>query len=514
MNHLAVLPLAIPALAGALLLICGGNRPLLARVLGLAATALGAAAAVLLAAESLSGGYRVYALGDWMAPFGIVLVADRLSALLVLLTSIIALAALAYAANGWDLRGRHFHALFQFQLMGINGAFLTGDLFNLFVFFEVLLIASYCLLLHGLGQQRLRAAVHYVAINLTGSGVFLIAVSLLYGVTGTLNMAHLAERIAQTPEADIALVRAAGLMLLGVFAVKAALFPLYFWLPATYSSASAPVAALFAIMTKVGVYAILRVTTLMFGGDSGAAASLTSPWLLPLALLTLALGVTGALGAKRLGELVAHLTIASVGTLLTAVAAGGNAALAGALYYLVHSTVIVAALFLLTDLVARQRGSTADTLVAAGAPRQPVLLGIVFLLGAAVVAGAPPSAGFLGKVMILQGTAGSPVAPWIWGTVLVSSLAALVACSRAGSVLLWKVGAEAAPDAVPARSAEWLPLGALMALSLLLVAFAGPLHRHAEATAAQLLAPAQYVQAVVGNSADRAPRPLGRELPR
>jgi multicomponent K+:H+ antiporter subunit D len=327
-------------------------------------------------------------------------------------------------------------------------------------------------------------------------------------------MAHLAERIAQTPEADIALVRAAGLMLLGVFAVKAALFPLYFWLPATYSSASAPVAALFAIMTKVGVYAILRVTTLMFGGDSGAAASLTSPWLLPLALLTLALGVTGALGAKRLGELVAHLTIASVGTLLTAVAAGGNAALAGALYYLVHSTVIVAALFLLTDLVARQRGSTADTLVAAGAPRQPVLLGIVFLLGAAVVAGAPPSAGFLGKVMILQGTAGSPVAPWIWGTVLVSSLAALVACSRAGSVLLWKVGAEAAPDAVPARSAEWLPLGALMALSLLLVAFAGPLHRHAEATAAQLLAPAQYVQAVVGNSADRAPRPLGRELPR
>ncbi|MBX3660854.1 MAG: monovalent cation/H+ antiporter subunit D [Burkholderiales bacterium] len=514
MNHLAVLPLAIPALAGALLLIFGGNRPLLARALGLAATALGAAAAAMLAADSLSGEYRVYALGNWAAPFGIVLVADRLSALLVLLTSVIAMAALAYAANGWDLRGRHFHALFQFQLMGINGAFLTGDLFNLFVFFEVLLIASYCLLLHGLGQQRLRAAVHYVAVNLTGSGVFLIAVSLLYGVTGTLNMAQLAERIAQAPEADIALVRAAGLMLLGVFAVKAALFPLYFWLPATYASASAPVAALFAIMTKVGVYSILRVTTLMFGGDSGAASNLVSPWLLPLALLTLALGVIGALGAKRLGELVAHLTIASVGTLLTTVAAGGSAALAGALYYLVHSTVIVAALFLLTDLIARQRGAAADALVAAGALRQPVLLGIAFLLGAATVAGAPPSAGFLGKVMILQGTAGAGASPWIWATILASSLAALVACSRAGSVLLWKVGAEPAPEALPARGGEWLSLGALMAVSLLLVAFAGPLHRHAEATAAQLLEPAQYVQSVVGGNTERAPRPLGRELPR
>ena len=514
MNHLAVLPVAIPALAGALLLICGGSRPLLERVLGIATTVLGAAAAAALAADSLSGAYRVYALGDWMAPFGIVLVADRLSALLVLLTSVIALAALAYAANGWDRRGRHFHALFQFQLMGINGAFLTGDLFNLFVFFEVLLIASYCLLLHGLGQQRLKAAVHYVAVNLTGSGVFLIAVSLLYGVTGTLNMAHLAERIAQTPEADIALVRAACLMLLGVFAVKAALFPLYFWLPATYASASPPVAALFAIMTKVGVYSILRVSTLMFGGDSGAAASLTSPWLLPLALLTLALGVIGALGAKRLGELVAHLTVASVGTLLATLAAGGSAGLAGALYYLVHSTLIIAALFLLSDLIARQRGSAADSLVAAGPPRQPVLLGIAFLLAAATVAGAPPSAGFLGKVMILQGIADHPAAAWIWGTVLASSLAALVACSRAGSVLLWKFTAEPAREITAVRGSEWLPLCSLMAASLLLVGFAGPLHRHAEATAAQLLAPSQYVQAVVGNSTGRAPQPLGRELPR
>ena len=159
------------------------------------------------------------------------------------LTALLGLVVALYAAQGWDAKGRFFHPLFLFQLMGLNGAFLTGDLFNLFVFFEVLLIASYCLTLQGLGRERLRATLHYAALNIAASSVFLIAVSLLYGVTGTLNMAHLAERIARVPAEDIALVRAAGLLLLGVFGVKAALFPLHFWLPAAYSSAPAPVAA-------------------------------------------------------------------------------------------------------------------------------------------------------------------------------------------------------------------------------------------------------------------------------
>jgi multicomponent K+:H+ antiporter subunit D len=511
MNHLPVLPVAIPALAGALLLIFGG-RIAAARVIGIGAALLTLLATVMLVAEAGSGTYGVYALGNWIAPFGIVLVADRLSALLALLTSFIALATLAYAVTGWDLKGKHFHALFQLQVMGINGAFLTGDLFNLFVFFEVLLIASYCLLLHGLGQQRLRSAVHYVAVNLTGSAVFLIAVSLLYGVTGTLNMAHLAERIAQTPEADIALVRSAGLMLLGVFAVKGALFPLYFWLPATYSSASAPVAALFAIMTKVGIYAILRVNTLMFGGETGAAADLVSPWLLPLALATLVLGVAGALGARRMGELVAHLTVASAGTLLTAISVGSPGALAGALYYLPHSTLVVAALFLLTELVSRQRGATADTLTPASPLRQPVLLGIALLLGAAIIAGAPPTAGFIGKLMILQGVASHPAATWIWAIILGSSLAMLVAWSRAGSALIWrKTGNNAEPGAEAARPAEWLPLYSLIAASVLMVACAGSVSRYAAATAAQLLEPRLYVEAVVGSNNERAPRALRGE---
>jgi multicomponent K+:H+ antiporter subunit D len=511
MNHLPVLPVAIPALAGALLLIFGG-RIAMARAIGLGATLLTLLAAALLVAEAGTGSFGVYALGNWVAPFGIVLVADRLSALLVLLTGLVALATLAYAVTGWDLKGKHFHALFQLQVMGINGAFMTGDLFNLFVFFEVLLIASYCLLLHGLGQPRLRTAVHYVAVNLTGSAVFLIAVSLLYGVTGTLNMAHLAERIAQVPEADIALARSAGLMLLGVFAVKGALFPLYFWLPATYASASAPVAALFAIMTKVGIYAILRVSSLMFGAETGAAADILEPWLLPLSLATIVLGVAGALGARRMGELVAHLTVASAGTLLTAISVGGAGAIAGAVYYLPHSTLVVAALFLLAELIARQRGSAADTMAAAAPLRQPLLLGIALLLGAAIVAGAPPTAGFLGKLMILQGVSAHPAAAWIWAIVLASSLGVLVAWSRAGSAMIWRQAADnAEPATEAARPAEWLPLYGLIGASVLMVVCAGSVHRYAEATAAQLLDPRQYVQAVVGNSSERAPRALRGE---
>src|SRR5690606_2213561 len=232
-----------------------------------------------------------YRLGDWPAPFGIVLVLDRLSALMLVLTAAVALFSLLHAVQGQDRAGPLYHPLFQLQLVGLNGAFLTGDLFNLFVFFEILLIASYCLLVHGSTAPRLRAGVHYVVLNLAGSSLFLIAVGTLYGVTGTLNMADMAQKVALLGAPDAALVRSAALLLLVVFALKAALVPLYFWLPAAYSAASAPVAALFAIMTKVGVYSIVRVYTLIFGSGGGVAAEVATPWLLPLALLTVVLGM-------------------------------------------------------------------------------------------------------------------------------------------------------------------------------------------------------------------------------
>jgi multicomponent K+:H+ antiporter subunit D len=510
LNHLVVAPIVLPALTAGLLLMLGA-RPQLARGVGLASTALLLVVSVLLAAQAASGAYQVYALGDWPAPFGIVMVLDRLSAMLVAVTALVALAALAYAVQGWDSRGRHFHALFQFQLMGINGAFLTGDLFNLFVFFEVLLIASYCLLLHGLGERRLRAAVHYVAVNLTGSAVFLLAVGVLYSVTGTLNMAHLAERVAQAPESDIALIRGAGLMLLGVFAVKAALFPLYFWLPSAYSNASAPVAALFAVMTKIGVYAIVRFTTVIFGAEDGAGADLTAPWLLPVALFTLALAAFGALAARRFAELVAYLTVASVGTMLIAVTAGEEAGLAGALFYLIHSTLIVSALFLLAELLARERGTAADTLSPGPALRRPALLGLAFLLGAAIIAGLPLSSGFLAKLMILKSAIDTPVVAWVWGVILGTSLVTIIGCARAGSIVLWNTAEEKAPDASPVARRELLPLAALLACSILLVVFARPIKQYVDAAAAQALTPAGYVAAVLDSTPDRAPRAIRGE---
>jgi multicomponent K+:H+ antiporter subunit D len=508
-NHLVVLPIVLPALTAALLLTLGSTRPLVARAIGLAATAVLAVIALALLERAATGVYEVYALGDWLPPFGIALVLDRLSALLVALTALVALVALAYAAQGWDTRGRHFHALFQFQLMGLNGAFLTGDLFNLFVFFEVLLIASYCLLLHGLGVPRLRAAVHYVAINLTGSAVFLIAVSLLYSVTGTLNMAHLAERVAQAPPGDLVLVKAAGMLLVGVFGVKAAFFPLYFWLPAAYSSASAPVAALFSVMTKVGVYAIIRVTTLIYGEGAGDAAGITQPWLLPVALGTLMLAALGALASDSLRGLVAYLTVASVGTMLTGVGLGTAAGLSAALFYLAHSTLIIAALFLLAELLSCQRGALADSLLPGPMPLQPTFLGLAFLLGTITVAGLPPTSGFLGKLMVLQSAQGTAVVPWVWGTILIAGLIVIIGCARAGSLLLWNIAVTRPdPEARPGRRGEWLPVVALFTLSALLVAFAIPVKRYADATAAQLTSPAGYVTAVVGPTPDRRPRPL------
>ncbi len=249
--------------------------------------------------------------------------------------------------------------------MGLNGAFLTADLFNLFVFFEVLLIASYGLLLHGGGAARLKAAIHYVGFNLAGSALFLVAVALLYGITGTLNMADLAQRVAALGPDQAALVRAAALLLIVVFGVKAALLPLYFWLPDTYRAASAPVAALFAIMTKVGVYCVARVTTLIFGDDAGVATDVADPWLPWLAIGTLALAALGTLAAVRLRTLVSYLVIASAGTLLLAIGLGSAATLSAALFYLVNSTLVAAALFLLVDSIASGRGEADDAMIPA-----------------------------------------------------------------------------------------------------------------------------------------------------
>ena len=225
---------------------------------------------------SHTGITQVYRLGDWPAPFGIVLVLDRLSALMLLLTSILALAALVFSLARWHRAGAHFHPLFQFLLMGLNGAFLTGDLFNLFVFFELLLAASYGLLLHGSGLARVKAGLHYIVVNLVASLLFLIGVSLIYGVTGTLNMADLAARVPTIAADNRGLLEAGAGILAMAFLLKAGMWPLCFWLPTAYAAASPPVASIFAIMTKVGVYIVLRLSLLLFGEGAGASAGFGS----------------------------------------------------------------------------------------------------------------------------------------------------------------------------------------------------------------------------------------------
>jgi multicomponent K+:H+ antiporter subunit D len=393
--------------------------------------------------------------------------------------------------------------------MGVNGAFLTGDIFNLFVFFEVLLIASYGLLLHGGGSERVRAGVQYVVLNLAGSALFLIALGLLYSVTGTLNLADLHLRYANVSAGDRALAEAASLLLLVVFCLKAAVFPLNFWLPGAYGAAAAPVTALFAIMTKVGVYAILRVHLSTFGGAEPAADAWAA-LLLPAALVTIALGTFGALAARNLRGLVSYLTVVSVGTLLVTVALATSASIAAGLYYLVHSTFVTAALFLLVELIGEQRADRYDALVPAPEVAQPTLLGVLFLFAATAVAGLPPLSGFLAKANVLLAAAPAPAAAWIWAIVLGGSALGLIALARAGSRLFWKTEPRPATAVPPgATFLRGFAVVILLAPLVGLAAFAELAWSQAVATADQIAHPARYRDAVLGAGyAGEAVRPF------
>jgi multicomponent K+:H+ antiporter subunit D len=516
MNHFLIAPVVLPALVAPFIIMVVRHHLDLTRIFSLASTVLLLAISLVLTAQASSGAVQVYELGNWPAPFGIVLVLDRLSAMMVLLTSVLALIVNLYViGSGWDKRGANFHALFQFQLMGIVGAFLTGDAFNLFVFFEVLLIASYGLMIHSGGTRRFQAGVQYVVYNLLGSTLFLFALGTLYSVTGTLNMADLAVRVAEIPPEDTALLRVGAVMLLLVFAIKAAVIPLHFWLPASYANAPLPVAALFAIMTKVGAYAILRMYTLVFGPDLAATEGLAGAWLMPAALATLMVGAIGVLGSYRVGRLVAFGAIASMGTLLTTIALFTPEGVAAALYYTIHSTLAAAFLFLVVDLVAERQGIE---IMAKRLMPQSGLIAVLFFTGAIAMAGMPPLSGFLGKLLVLDAARSHDLVWWIWGTILIGSLITILGMARAGSLLFWKshsISTEPDPEAAQPYEEEAneqedevqnprptaLPIVACFSLLsglILLTIFAGPASHYAEATAAQLFTPEIYIQAVLG----------------
>ncbi len=513
--HLPVLPVLLPLFTAVVLLLMGDgvgavgdqqSKPTRQRLLSMVSVVLGAVLAWQLMTGANAGALTVYPLGSWPAPFGIVLVVDRLSALMLALTWTIAVPVLWYATAHWDLRGRHFHALFHFQLMGLSGAFITGDLFNLFVFFEILLIASYVLLVHGQGPERFKAGLHYVVLNLAASALFLIGLAIVYGVTGTLNITDLALRVAKLNAEEAVLVKIGAMILLVVFGLKAAIVPLYMWLPRAYGVASAPVAALFAIMTKVGVYSIIRVHVGIFGEGAGPAAMVVEPWLLPAALISCVLGVLGALAARSFARMVAYLTISSVGVILASVGLFTTASLSAALYYMVHSTLVVAALFLLVELIASQRGESKDTLLPASAVAQPITLGLMTLLACASVAGLPPLPGFLGKLMILQSASSSAAQIWVWSVILGASFLTLIGLARAGSTLFWNVLPEPSSPAAAPLSGQLFAFNtrtlastlALLALGLLLAVGASPMKRYTDAAASQLADRAAYANAVLG----------------
>ncbi|MHC8366538.1 monovalent cation/H+ antiporter subunit D [Pseudomonas sp. ZT5P21] len=547
MTHLIAAPILLPLLTAALMLMLGEkHRPLKARI-NLFSSLVGLGISVLLLqwtqTTDVPGSIGVYLPGNWQVPFGIVLVVDRLSAMMLVLTGIIGVCALLFAMARWDGAGSSFHALFQIQMMGLYGAFLTADLFNLFVFFEVLLAASYGLMLHGSGRARVSSGLHYISINLLASSLFLIGAALIYGVTGTLNMADLALKIPLVTEADRGLLHAGAAILAVAFLAKAGMWPLNFWLVPAYSSASAPVAAMFAIMTKVGVYTLLRLWTLLFSGQAGASAYFGGDWLIYGGMATIVCAAVAIIAAQRLERLASLSILVSAGILLSAIGFAQPNLIGAALFYLVSSTLALSALFLLAELIERSRSANEMPLFDDGdliarpleslqppkginlddeqkavvgqvIPWTMAFLGLSFIACALLIIGMPPLSGFIGKLGLLSALlnplglgngADEPVSNAAWGLLallILSGLASLIAFSRLGIQRFWTPQERPSPLL---RRFECVPIIALLGLSILLTFKAEPLLRYTQATAQALNTPQQYVMAVLGTRAVPSP---------
>ena len=521
---LIIVPIVLPLLTAAVLLLVRDSRRRLTSLINIIATFAGlvAAVAILWQVNRAAGpdAIAVHLTSNWAAPFGIALVADRLSSMLLVVVGVVSLGAALYASAGWGRAGSYFHPLFQIQLMGINGAFLTGDLFNLFVFFEVMLAASYGLQLHGSGWPRVRSGMHYIAINLLASSLFLIGLAILYGVMGTLSMADVAAKVPFVPVGDRGLLHAGAAILAMAFLIKAAIWPLNSWLVPAYTAASAPVAALFVLMTKVGVYALLRVWMLLFPALDGATTQFGAPLLLAGGLATLAFGAIGVLASIRLDRIAAFSIIVTSGTLLASFATGSVAAAAAALFYLISSTFAVSALFLMVEPVQRTRSERQaqqphfDTLpdeddnlddqqvplVGRAFPVSMATLGLAYMACSLLVAGLPPLSGFLSKAAILTAIVGAdsvanlPTSTWLlMALLLCASLFTTISLVRAGIRHFWSSGGRHAPRLKLVESGAVLVLiGACLALTV----FAEPVMRYTNATAAYLHAPRPYVNAV------------------
>ncbi|MGC4845893.1 Na+/H+ antiporter subunit D [Micromonospora sp. DT15] len=496
MRALVPLPVVVPLLGAALTLLLAG-KPRIQRTISVLCLSGTLTVAVVLLVQAYRHGPVVVAVGGWPAPVGIVLVADQLAALMVVVSSAVTLCVLLYSVGQGGSETIEsspvsiFHPTYLVLTAGVTNAFLAGDLFNLFVGFEILLAASFVLITLGGTETRIRTGSTYVVVSILSSMIFLMSVGLVYAATGTLNLAQLAQRLDDLPGG----VRLAlELMLLLAFAIKAAVFPLSAWLPDSYPTAPAPVTAVFAgLLTKVGVYAIIRTETLLFPG--GRAHIL----LMVVAGLTMVIGILGAVAQSDLKRLFSFTLVSHIGYMIFGVALSTVAGLSGAIFYVVHHITIQTTLFLVAGLVEERAGST-DLRRIGGLARVAPLLGVLFFIPAMNLAGVPPFSGFLGKLGLLQAgvAAGGPLPGVLVAAGTLTSLLTLYVASRVWNIAFWRAPRLATSE--PGIQLPRLMVGAtvaLVALGLALTVLAGPLFDVTTDAASDLRLRTPYVHAVL-----------------
>ncbi|WP_288024508.1 Na+/H+ antiporter subunit D [Arthrobacter sp.] len=539
---LAPLAVALPLLGAALAFMLI-RRPRAQRRASIATLALTLGLEVVVLAFVWTGGPMAVRLGGWAPPFGIVMVADQFSSLLLVISSAVSLAVLVYAAGQGAADGEEsgpvsvFHPTYLILVAGVSNAFLAGDLFNLYVGFEILLTASYVLMTLGGTGSRIRAGITYVVVSVVSSLLFLIAIAMIYGATGTVTLADLAVKLGALDPGTQHLLHA---MLLVAFGIKAAVFPLSFWLPDSYPTAPAPVTAVFAgLLTKVGVYAIIRTQTLLFPAGNSNADHFGAV-LLWVALLTMLVGILGALAQTDIKRMLSFTLVSHIGYMIFGVALSSVAGLAATIFYVIHHITIQTSLFMVTGLVERRGGTSAIARLGGLAKLSPVLA-VLYFIPAMNLSGIPPFSGFLGKLGLLQaGVAdGSPLAYTLVVGGVVASLLTLLVMARVWNRVFWRSPADAedpdpvllatAPDASGAESMRALRSSkhvdategrfsgeneipilprmmvystmGLVALGVALSVFAGPLFELSQQAADGMLARTPYIEAVLGTGA-------------
>lgn len=496
MRALLVLPIALPfATAGACLALWRFPRVQVLLALIGAAGLLGCSVALLVAVKA--SGISATQIGSWPAPFGITLVADLFSTMMVVLTGAIGFGVVLYSVASVDHRRKAFgyYPLVHVLLAGVCGAFLTGDIFNLYVWFEVMLISSFVLLALGGERAQLEGAIKYVTLNLVSSAFFLAAVGILYGVTGTLNMADLSIKLAGAPPSPF--VTATAILFAAAFGIKAAVFPLFFWLPASYHTPPIAVSALFAgLLTKVGVYALIRVFTLIFTQDTAFTHSI----LLWVSGLTMVTGVLGAAAQGELRRILSFHIVSQIGYMVMGLALLGPLALTGSIFYIAHHIIVKTNLFLVSGVVRRVAGSyELDSL--GSLYRSRPALALCFLVPALSLAGVPPSSGFFAKLILIQ--SGVDAQQYvIVVTALVVGLLTLFSMTKIWAGAFWKPqpsGATPPIGAAPQRISVMLalPIASFALMSLAIGLWPAPLLSLASAAAGQLLDPTEYTRAVL-----------------